>query len=200
MFYPETEGKYDVPVLKKCDIDCDDFIAFNSAKSCMDRENVGVHFFIEDYQFSRIWNRPTQYMEMLKAFKCVCSPDYSLYSEYPLSVKLFNNFKNHWLGAYWQDRGIPVIPTITWDDKNSYDWCFDGFPTNSCVAVSSVGTQKVLENKLKFLHGYSEMVKRLSPTKIFFWGKIPDELNDEKNIIKVPSFCEKVRKRVGEKV
>ena len=37
--------------------------------------------------------------------------------------------------------GMTVYPTISWSDKKSYDWCFDGEPVGGIVAVSSVGTQ-----------------------------------------------------------
>ena len=83
------------------------------------------------------------------------------------------------------DRCIPrikVIPTIGWSDHDSYKWCFDGEPKHSIVAVSSIGTQRYESSKRLFLDGYAEMIKRLQPTKVLFWGNIPEEL-DKTNII-----------------
>ena len=34
-----------------------------------------------------------------------------------------------------------MIPSISWSDEHSFDWCFDGDPVRGTVAVSSVGTQ-----------------------------------------------------------
>lgn len=64
--------------------------------------------------------------------------------------------------------GIKVIPTICWSDEVSYNYCFDGEPKNSIVAVSSVGTQKSNKGKELFLQGYNEMLERLEPTQIIF--------------------------------
>ena len=83
-------------------------------------------------------------------------------------------------------HGIKVIPTISWSDKDSFDWCFDGEPKNSIVAVSSVGTQNDKTAKRLFLNGYNEMLKRLEPEMIIFYGNIPDECMG--NIIRVKAF------------
>lgn len=82
-----------------------------------------------------------------------------------------------------------MIPTICWSDESSFDWCFDGEPTRSTVAISSVGTQGSSEKKQKFLEGYNEMMRRLEPTQIIFYGKVPDECKG--NIVRVKAFSEK---------
>ena len=86
-----------------------------------------------------------------------------------------------------------MVPTIGWSDEASYTWCFDGEPTDSVVAVSSVGTQNSEYSKELFLTGYREMMKRLTPTHIIFYGKVPKEC--EGNIIRVESLSEKLKKR-----
>ena len=93
------------------------------------------------------------------------------------------------MGAYLQENGIHVIPTIGWSDESSFEWCFDGEPAHSIVAVSSVGTQKNKESKELFLRGYKEMVRRLEPETIIFYGKVPEECTE--NIVKIRSFQEK---------
>ena len=77
-------------------------------------------------------------------------------------------------------------PTISWSDENSYEWCFDGEPRGGIVAVSSVGTQKSKESQRLFLRGYEEMVKRLEPTWVIFYGKVPEEC--DWNVIRIPAY------------
>ena len=67
-----------------------------------------------------------------------------------------------------------MIPTICWGDEYSFDWCFDGEPVLGDVAVSSVGTQRHPVARYRFQKGYEEMMKRLQPTKVVFFGMIPD--------------------------
>lgn len=185
-------GKYDIPLLNPVKQQViDDFIGFNFAKSCKEPKDKAIHFFLDDYQFTRLWNSPDRYLEVLKRFKAVFTPDFSMYSDFPKAIQIYNHYRKHWLGAYWQENDITVIPTISWSDENSFEWCFDGEPVGGAVAVSSVGTQNSAETKAMFLKGYNEMIKRLQPSLIYFYGKVPEEC--EGNIRKVPAFQEKFR-------
>lgn len=166
-----------------------EFIGFNYAQSTKNAENKAVHFFLDDYQFNRIWTNPDRYIDMLRKFKYVLAPDFSLYTDFPVALQIYNHYRKHWLAAYWQLNGIRVIPTICWSDEASYEWCFDGEPVHSVVAVSSVGTQNSKERKKKFLDGYFEMIERLQPEQIIFYGSVPDECKG--NIIHICSFSGK---------
>ncbi|MCM1509078.1 MAG: DUF4417 domain-containing protein, partial [Ruminococcus flavefaciens] len=168
-------GEYDIPSLFPENIAVNDFIGFNYAKTCKNPQSKGVHFFIDDYQFSRLWTNPDAYLNMLRKFRCVCTPDFSTYTDFPKAIQIYNHYRKHWLGAYWQQNGITVIPTVSWSDTDSFDWCFDGEPVGGTVAVSSVGTQLSKESRKLFLNGYQEMLQRLKPATILFYGCIPDE-------------------------
>lgn len=192
-------GEFDTPRLLPTELDAlkrvESVIGFNYAKSCKAPENKGVHFFIDDYQFSRLWTRPDAYIEMLQAFECVCTPDFSTYTDFPKAIQIYNHYRKHWLGAYWQMYGITVIPTISWSDKSSFEWCFDGEPEGGVVAVSSVGTQMNKNAKRMFREGYDEMLKRLSPSGILFYGAVPEGCTG--NIIPLQTFQDGLKRRVN---
>ena len=185
------EGKFDIPIIEPTTITESNFIGFNEAMSSK-KTDCGIHFFLDDYQFIRLWNNPNRYMNLLKKFNCVLSPDFSLYADFPKALQIYNYYRKHWIGAYLQLNGIEVIPTICWSDEKSFEWCFDGEPQHSTVAVSSVGTQNNKIAKELFLKGYNEMMKRLQPETIIFYGKVPKECTG--NIICVKSFQEKFRR------
>ena len=128
-------GEYGIPQIEPTSYNPCEFLSFNYAKSCKDRADHGVHFFIDDYQFNRLWTQPDTYINMLQDFKCVMSPDFSTYTDFPKALQLYNHFRKHWIGAYMQMNGIDVIPTISWSDKESFSWCFDGEPVGGTVAV-----------------------------------------------------------------
>ena len=86
-----------------------------------------------------------------------------------------------------------MIPTISWADKDSFAWCFDGEPVGGVVAVSSVGTQLNKECGRRFLEGYNEMLSRLQPERIFFYGIVPDQCTG--NIVPIATFQDSVRAR-----
>lgn len=182
-------GEYDIPQIESIQFNNAEFIGFNYARNAKEPENKAVHFFLDDYQFTRVWTEPDRYIPMLQRFKYVLTPDFSLYTDFPKPLQIYNHYRKHWIGAYWQMYGINVIPTICWSDQKSFEWCFDGEPTQSVVAVSSVGTQNNKEKKQCFLDGYHEMVGRLQPTQIIFYGRVPDECKE--NIIHIKQFSEK---------
>lgn len=186
-------GAYDIPEIKSMQWDgpCE-FIDFNASIRCRNQSLKGVHFFIDDYRFSRLWVNPSRYIDLLRKFKYVMSPDFSTYIDFPAATQIYNHYRKHWIGAYLQEEGVSVIPTISWGDESSYQWCFDGEPAHGVVAVSSVGTQKSARSRELFQQGYRMMVEVLEPETIIFYGSIPDECKG--NIVKIQAFQEKFKK------
>lgn len=179
-------GKYNIPQIQpEKYIPCE-WVSFNYAKTTKDGQGKGVHHFVDDYQFIREWTNIDTYVKMFEKFDCVMSPDFSTYADFPMALQIYNHYRKHWIGAYLQAHGIKVIPTISWSTPESFEWCFDGEPTGSVVAVSSVGCNKCMN---EFILGYKEMVDRLRPTLILFYGYIPKECTE--NIIRIKPFQDK---------
>lgn len=187
-------GKYEIPQIDpETKYPGGEFVGMNYALTEKFPESKIMHCFVEDYQFIRYWNNPDKYLPVLSKFSAVCSPDFSTYTDMPLAMQIYNHYRKHWLAAYWQLNGITVYPTISWSDEKSYDWCFDGEPVGGVVAVSSVGTQKNKESKRLFLLGYEEMMKRLDPAWVIFYGIVPEEC--DWNVIRVSPEYQKVKER-----
>lgn len=171
-----TEGEYGIPVLRSVQLEEKlTWIRFNHALKLpqSERHKYGIHFFMDDYLFERVWHDPVRYTLFLRDFAAVMSPDFSLYTDWPKAVQVYNHWRKHQLAAYWQSEGLTVIPTICWGDEYSFDWCFDGEPRLGDVAISSVGTQRYQEAKEFFMKGYNQMIERLKPTKVVFFGTVP---------------------------
>lgn len=184
------KGIYGIPEIKRETYQGCEWIGFNYvATKKSDREKTGVHFYIDDYQFIRLWNAPDRYIPVLKNYKYVMSPDFSIYADFPAALQIYNHYRKHWFGAYMQLNGIAVIPSICWGTPESFSWCFEGEPTQSVVSVSSVGTQMNRKSREFFLCGYREMLERLQPEQIIFFGKIPEGYQG--NIIPVETFSRK---------
>lgn len=162
--FPQIEPVHEIPTI-------DRWIGFNYVKTTHKKKlkNTAVHFFIDDYQFERVWNQVNIYTPLLKKFSCVLSPDFSMYTDFPKAVQIYNKYRNHWLTAYWQEQGMIVIPTILWSTENHWDWQFEGYPKNSIVAVSNVGCMQDKESKEMFNAGFEEMKRRLEPELILFY-------------------------------
>lgn len=173
-------GQYQIPQIQpETDLAIDklEWIPFNYAKTAKNRDAKGVHFYVDDYQFVRLWNRPDDYISLLSEFAAVTAPDFSTYTDMPVAMQIYNHYRKHWLAAYWQMHGIHAIPTISWSTPDSYSWCFDGEPTGGIVSVSSVGTQNNREASRLFDSGCREMIARLDPSEILWYGKVPEEFD-----------------------
>lgn len=162
-------GKYDMPILKAEKHIPKDLISFNYVLNT-DAFGKGVHFYIDDYQFERLWRDPHSYMERLKQFDCCLTPDFSLYTEMPVAMQIWNIYRSRLVGQIMQDYGIKVIPTLSWCRENSYDFCFDGIEPGGVVSVSTIGVKKDEgANKLWFA-GMDEAILRLHPRHIVVYG------------------------------
>lgn len=184
-------GSYGIPELDPVTATADNWISFNFAKTCEEPDIHGVHFFIDDYQFNRVWAQPDTYLNRLRQFQVVMTPDFSTYTDFPKAIQIYNHYRKHWLGRYWQDNGITVIPTISWSDHDSYEWCFDGEPVGGTVAVASVGTQASPETAQLFMDGYREMMVRLKPAEVILYGTVPAGL--EGNIINIVPYQRRLK-------
>lgn len=184
---PEIYPVYEVPEITE-------WIGFNYVLSDKDpdeeKAHKGVHFFIDDYQFERVWNKPDLYIDALQKYGAVLSPDFSPYADMPMATQLFNHYRKHWVGAYWQANNITVIPTIrgSADERGRAFW-LDGEPVGGIVAISTMwDSDEWLHETAKW--EYNEMCKRLKPCKIYVYGKKPDYIR-HKNIEIVDTFTQK---------
>lgn len=164
-----TNNFWQMPIIKNNNYIPDDLIGFNYAKTYKDK-NTGIHFYLDDYQFERIWNDPDKYIDVLKEYQCILSPDFSLYMDMPMPMKIWNIYRSRQIGSYYQSLGIKVIPTISWAEKETFDFCFEGIPIGSIVSISTIGVKRNKE-ALKIWHdGVDEMIKRIKPSKILIYG------------------------------
>lgn len=185
-------GKYDIPEIKPVKKlgEIKEWIGFNYVLSDTEPEGKAVHFFIDDYQFERIWNDIDKYVDKLKRYVCVTSPDFSPYGDMPLATQIYNHYRKHWVGRYLQEHGVTVIPTIRAStDPRSKEWYLDGEPKKGIVCISSMWATKDERQRNIFLDEYKTMYDTLKPTKIFVYGKLIDGL--EGNIENIKSFGEK---------
>lgn len=167
----EETGRYNLPLIKRQNINLMDakLLSFSDIhpNDTVENKKKGVHFFIDDYRFEGVYNNPERKLGILSQYSFLLTPDFSLYCEMPLWRQIENAAKNRWCGAFWQSKGLNVVPTISWSNSLSYDFCFDGVEKDSIVSVSTVGCMK---NKLAFLRGYEQMLKVLSPNCIICYG------------------------------
>lgn len=156
-----------------------ELLSFNRARALKHNPNVGVHFYIHDNFFNCVWNTPYRYVEMFKGFWGIISTDFSVYADMTKSEVMWNSFRNKLLAAWFQQQGVRVIPNVSWSRSWSYDFCFDGFPKHSVIAINSTGIGKDPFSIQLWLEGYRRALEVLEPIAIIRYGvKIVGECKD----------------------
>lgn len=164
-----TEGFYQMPIIEKTAHIPSGLVGFNYALT-NENKNTGIHFYIDDYQFERIWNSPYKYIEVLSEYDSVLTPDFSLYMDMPMSMKIWNVFRSRLIGQMMQDSGLEVIPTVSWAEPATFDFCFDGLPEGGIVSISTIGVKPDPAAFEIWKAGTAELIKRKHPSTILVYG------------------------------
>ena len=164
---------YDLPTLKKCNYIPHALLGFNEVLTTKDF-NKGVHFFIDDYQFERIWQSPDRYLFALKDFPCVLTPDFSLYTDMPMALKIYNVYRSRLIGQKMQRYGLEVIPTLQYAGQDTLGWCFNGIEGGGTVAVSTVGVMRDKEAARIWSAGMEAALEKVQPKTVVCYGTKPD--------------------------
>ena len=143
-----TEGKWDIPQLAATRHVPKDLISFNYVLNT-DAFDKGVHFYIDDYQFERVWANPHQYIDRLRQFDCCLTPDFSMYLDMPLAMQLWNVYRSRLIGQIMQDNGIKP---------------------GGVVSVSTIGVKKKSEQARIWFDGMDEAMARLNPRHVIVYG------------------------------
>ena len=166
-------GRDGFPALPAADARPDGLQGFNYAKSTPSDQKAGkgCHFFVDDYQFERVWTTPGAYLECLRGYDCVLTPDFSLYMDMPDAMQQWNRYRSAALGRYWAENGLTVVPTLSWAQPSSYAFCFKGIPRRSTVAASTVGVARDKAAQAVWRDGMREAMRRLEPARVLLYGK-----------------------------
>ena len=176
LYYGLSSGKYDFPTIKKQIINVDEieFLSFTDAKrNDNNNANKTIHFFTYDWLFEKVYENADEQFEKLKQYKYLLSPDFSIFENMPRALQIESVFKNRWCGAFWQSKGLKVIPTVSWGDEKTFDFCFDGIEKGAIVAVSTYYRENCEE---EFMLGYKEMLKRIKPSAIICYDEPFNEM------------------------
>jgi hypothetical protein len=172
---------------------------FTNWKSASLHPGVVLHFYVNDPKMQYVVQNPLKWAYRLSRATAVISPDLSVRANDPQCVRRFNTRECRIAAARWQEHGINIIPNVRWNDRSDYEYCFDGLPANSQVAVSSVTMLRRIADRRNFVHGFQEMISRIHPASVIWHGRIPSEIPreslDSTQIIEFPSRIDQVHSK-----
>lgn len=172
----DFDGDYEIPCVKTAPMIPSRLIPFSKAISEKDYSGFVV-FYEQDERFEALWNHPNRYLQILKRFDGVITPDYSLYCDMPLAMQIWNTYRGKAIGAWLNDNGVSTIPNVRWSDERTYDLACLGIEKNSVIAIGSHGCIKCPESRRMFFKGFEQIIRKLMPKTIIIYGTVPKELS-----------------------
>lgn len=168
VFDMKLTGK-DYPELESCFVVPNNLIPFDKCIRSV-RYDSWVHFYIEDYQFERIWTSPNRYVNLLSRFEGIISPDFSIYYDMPIHMKRWNMYRNKFISAYMQNRGINVIPSIQIVDPVLWEDSINGIAKGGIISVNATGIKRRYFAKQIFKQQMRFIINSLEPIAIICYG------------------------------
>jgi hypothetical protein len=145
-------------------------LAFDKMSSRESTDRI-VHFYVDDYKFTRISTNPEKYAERLKPFRYVITPDFSQQLGMLKFQCFYNSCLNKAIAAFWQSLGVNIIFNVSWSTPDSFSYAFTGVPKGMAISISSIGVKSLAISKYTWQCGYDTAIKTLEPSLILRFGE-----------------------------
>ncbi|WP_026508537.1 DUF4417 domain-containing protein [Butyrivibrio sp. MC2013] len=201
------DGKFEIPHIDapKDIIIPEGMVPFSIRERSQDKNDF-VCFYENDINFREILINTEEYVDNLKRFPGIVTPDCSLYLDAPLCVQIADIYLNRAVGYYLSQQGLYVVPNIRWGDERTYksDFlgekvAFQGVDKHSIVSIGTYGQIKSTESKRYFREGLEEMLKELEPEVVLVYGAMPDKifggLYDKTSFIQYPDWTTRMKQK-----
>ena len=167
-----------------------------------------VCFYEKDVDFREILTNSESFVDDLKRFPGVITPDCSLYVDAPLCVQICSIYLNRAVGYYLKQQGIYVIPNIRWGDERTFTKemfrdkvAFLGVDKHSIVSIGTYGQVKTAESKRIFREGLMVMLEELEPDVVLVYGSMSKKifygLEDKTKFIQYPDWTTRMKKEAA---
>lgn len=101
-------------------------------------------FYTHDRFFDSWWEYPAYYTSRVLQAQIIgaVTPNFTVFMNGPDAVNLYNTYRARWMGRYFQEAGIKVIPDINIPSMNALEWTLYGIPKNPpiiSIQLQSIG-------------------------------------------------------------
>lgn len=136
-----------------------------------------LSFFTHDEAFEGWWQQPGFYTAkaVSSGLKMAVVPDFSFYYTEPRVVHLYNVYRAQWLGRFFQEAGVRVIPRLQVDhrDPETLKVAMFGIPRGLPVLISSMQNYETKEDEEKGVAVLQAALNELKPLTFIGYGGEP---------------------------
>jgi len=177
----KTEGFWGIPVADAYYGDLPgDFISYSDRNKHL--YPYGIQCFTYDYKIEPTWSRPLSSLNCLKNYKCVVAPDFSLFVDLPHCINIWNVYRKMWVTSFWQSRGVKVIPSASWGNVDSFQYCFCGLPEGGTIAIGHIVVGRDKAYKRLYRMGVEKLIDFKHPDKLLVYGSKLDFCPDVETV------------------
>lgn len=90
----------------------------DSTSGMRDISKIILAFFTWDDYFEKWWGQPSKYTTKVinSSIKYIVTPDFSMDTEMPKAMCLYQLYRTRWLSRFFQEAGLTLLPHVTWPD------------------------------------------------------------------------------------
>lgn len=169
-----------------------DFVSYPKRHNAQPSNTI-LHFFSDDHTFERIWDKLDETTMAMRNFAVRTAPDFSMWQDVPESINYINLYKSRFCAAYWQLNGFPTIPTVSWGSIRSFQYCLNGLPRHSILAVCGTGNRRK-EDFALWCRAISLTEDALAPIHFLIYGEPTTIPSIHTEVTFIPTQLSKFRK------
>lgn len=149
-----------------------------ASKKDLPMDRAILCFYTYDTYFESFWDQPAfMVAKVINAgIKIAVVPDFSFYTEMPTATHIFNTYRAQWMGRYFQEAGLQVIPRLQFgigDGNKTLDFCMSGIPKNPPILAQSIQNANTDEEFKQSVENTKQALAALKPATWLVYGGNP---------------------------
>ena len=168
----KRSARHGLPILERETFIPDRLVLFEKMSRTTEKKGF-VIFNQPDRRIEPFWNSPERYVEALKRYDGITTPDFSLLLNMERQFMEANVLRALKIGRRMQELGLRVMVNAMWAYPDSYDYCFEALPRDSILFVSTVGSMSRALSREYLFCGLRALVERVRPPGIVLYGPVP---------------------------
>jgi len=139
----------------------------------LDFDKTIVALYEDDERFEGAWFYPADYAARLLKRNpyAVISPNFSLWLNMTKVEQLWNIYRSRWVGRYWQEAGLKVIPDANYGKEDTLEWCTSGIPVGAKTISFEVQSGRKEDHIKKMMQNCMVgVIERVKPETLLIYG------------------------------
>lgn len=138
----------------------------------LDGSRTVLGFYTEDFRFECWWDQPDVYVgrALNAGIQTAITPNFSVYWHMPKAVQIYQTFRSRWLGRYFQEAGMNVIPDLMWSKDITDEFLFLGIPKHAPCLAAQIQTVSTDAERDAIARSVAHTLDVVDPQSLLLYG------------------------------